>query len=83
MESYVHEYPLQALYAALVLWLAILGPFLALWIALSMRRDLRRIADAMQHSAARFDMVTHDAATGQMKQVEPPRTYVRNSAFGR
>jgi hypothetical protein len=83
MNALLLNNPLSFLWLMAVLWLAVLGPFLALWIALSMRRDLRRIADALQHSAARFDMVTHDAVTGQMKQVEPLRTYVRNSAFGR
>lgn len=59
------------------------APFLALWIGLSIRRDLRRIADCAEHTANRFDMVTHDQATGQMKQLEPMRARIANSAFGR
>jgi hypothetical protein len=83
MDSFVHNYPLQALYAALVLWLVLLGPFLALWIALSIRRDLRRIADALEPlPASTGPRVDSRRLVGESLPANTPRR-VANSAFGR
>ncbi len=63
--------------------LAITAPFLALWIGLSMRRDLRRIADNLE--GARFAAQPAGEGSGPYGTAEELylSRKVSNSALGR
>lgn len=76
-----HSVALGIALAYILLFLC--GPFLLAWYAWRIARDLRRIADAAQHTANRFDMLTHGAMTLQPEQTRQYIARVVNSMFGR
>jgi hypothetical protein len=83
MDTLLQNNPLSFLWLMAVLWLVVLGPFLALWIALSMRRDLHRIADFCEFRTK------YPATSKGLEEMHDQSLYesregrVSNSAFGR
>ena len=70
-------------WAALLLVWCVATPFLALWLAFSIRKSLKRIADALQYNAP--PKVWADAITKTAEQDTFGKAVrrVSNSAFGR
>lgn len=83
METLVHANPIGYAYAALILWLIILGPFLALWIALSVRRDIHRIADALERENRSELAAAQSHWVAAITKSAPPEQGIANSMFGR
>lgn len=74
---------LASILALAFLCMVLVGPFVALWIVLSMRRDLRRIADCM---TVREALYRNDSASLEPDQIHAARMQDRKvslSAFGR
>lgn len=69
---------------ALALLLEFLAmPFLALWVALSIRRDLRRMADAIDFNTDRPRKSPTQPAQSPRQPEAPTVTPITTSAFGR
>lgn len=69
--------------ALALLLLAIVGPFLIVWIALSIRRDIHRIADFMDFES-KYPSTAHGLReTKEHEHYEDTRRRIANSAFGR
>lgn len=74
---------LAMILALAFLLLCIAGPFLLLWIGLSVRRDLKRIADAQEHVARYARSMLADADLRERIADAQDRRTVANSMFGR
>jgi len=74
---------LASILAVALLLLILAGPFVAVWIALSIRRDLRRVADALETTNRQeLDAARAVWAEALNNSIPKPRP-VSNSAFGR
>jgi hypothetical protein len=69
--------------ALALLILAIVAPFLALWIALSMRRDIGRIAVALERTNRAESYAARERHDAAMEAPTSTVSRVSNSAFGR
>lgn len=66
-----------------LLVLALCAPFLVLWICLSIRRDLRRIADSQEHVARYARSILADEELRERIADRQSQGRIANSAFGR
>jgi len=74
---------LASILAVALLLLILAAPFMAAWIGLSIRRDLRRVADALE-STNRQELDAARAAWREALDSSAPKPRpVSNSAFGR
>lgn len=65
------------------LLIMLFGPVAAVWIALSIRRDIHRIADALERTNSAELTAAQDHWVAAINESAPPKPGIANSAFGR